>query len=220
MADESVVKLMSSEGDVLESEPKAVCMSTLIKDIIDDDNGIDEEIPLPNVRTDVLSKVIDYCNFHKHRAAEKFQTPLKSTDLTQCGISGWDCEYINVDDELVFELILAADYLGIESLKDLGCAKIASKVPSTLRSKAEVWAYLLGQNECDSPSMPEESKASCSSQAASASTSQQQPTTGTGSPLGSRATGNVGNTGKVMPAARPTLAKDSREDFLLADTTG
>lgn len=30
-----------------------------------DDSGTDEEIPLPNVKTAILSKVIDYCKYHK-----------------------------------------------------------------------------------------------------------------------------------------------------------
>ena len=39
-------------------------MSTLIKNMVDD-SGTDEEIPLPNVKTAILSKVIDYCTYHQ-----------------------------------------------------------------------------------------------------------------------------------------------------------
>jgi S-phase kinase-associated protein 1 len=46
-----------------------------------DDSGTDEEIPLPNVKTAILSKVIDYCKYHKDSPPEEIQKPLKSTNL-------------------------------------------------------------------------------------------------------------------------------------------
>ena len=65
MADaEGLLKLKSSQGEIFEVEPDVACMSTLIKNMVDD-SGTDEEIPLPNVKTAILSKVIDYCKFHK-----------------------------------------------------------------------------------------------------------------------------------------------------------
>merc|ERR1712136_599480 len=103
-------------GEVFEVEPEVACMSTLIKNMVDD-SGIDEEIPLPNVKTAVLSKVIDYCKYHKDNPAEEIQKPLKSTILVECGVCEWDAE---------FENILAANYLDIKSLLDLTCAKVAS----------------------------------------------------------------------------------------------
>eukprot|EP00435_Cladocopium_sp_Y103_P060943 s2085_g22.t1 len=88
-----------------------------------DDSGTDEEIPLPNVKTAILSKVIDYCKYHKDSPPEEIQKPLKSTNLVECGVSEWDNEYVNIEQEVLFELILAANYLDIKSLLDLTCAK-------------------------------------------------------------------------------------------------
>ncbi|CAE6927289.1 sconC [Symbiodinium sp. CCMP2456] len=87
-----------------------------------EDSGTDEEIPLPNVKTAILSKVIDYCKYHKDNPPEEIQKPLKSTNLVECGVSEWDNEYV------LFELILAANYLDIKSLLDLTCAKVASMI--------------------------------------------------------------------------------------------
>jgi S-phase kinase-associated protein 1 len=102
-------------------------MSTLIKNMVDD-SGTDEEIPLPNVKTANLSKVIDYCKYHKESPPEEIHTPLKSTNLMECGVSEWDSEYVNIEQEVLFELILAANYLDIKSLLDLTCAKVASMI--------------------------------------------------------------------------------------------
>merc|ERR1712032_1721049 len=53
-----MLKLKSSQGEIFEVEPEVACMSTLIKNMVDD-SGTDEEIPLPNVKTAILSKVIE-----------------------------------------------------------------------------------------------------------------------------------------------------------------
>merc|ERR1712080_787590 len=71
-----MLKLKSSQGEIFEVEPEVACMSTLIKNMVDD-SGTDEEIPLPNVKTAILSKVIDYCKYHKDNAPEEIQKPLK-----------------------------------------------------------------------------------------------------------------------------------------------
>merc|ERR1712064_138489 len=82
----------------------------------------------PNVKTAILSKVIDYCKYHKDNQPEEIQKPLRSTNLCDCGVSEWDSEYVNIEQEVLFELILAANYLDIKSLLDLSCAKVASMI--------------------------------------------------------------------------------------------
>merc|ERR1712050_471203 len=104
-------------------------MSTVIKQMIADDNeGTGEDIPLPNVKTAILSKVIDYCKYHKDISPEEIQKPLRSTNLLECGVSEWDVEYVNIEQAILFELILAANYLDIKSLLDLTCAKVSSMI--------------------------------------------------------------------------------------------
>lgn len=67
-------------------------MSTLTKNMVDD-SGTDEEIPLFNVKTLILSKVFDYCKYHKDILPEEMKKPLKSTNLMECGVSEWYHEY-------------------------------------------------------------------------------------------------------------------------------
>ena len=43
-------------------------------------------------------------------------------------VDPWYAEYINLDQEVVFELSAAANYLSIEPLLELSCAKIASLI--------------------------------------------------------------------------------------------
>merc|ERR1711985_226979 len=75
-----------------------------------------------------MGKIIDYCRYHKDNPPEEIQKPLKSTNLMECGVSEWDSEHVNIEQEVLFELILAANYLDIKSLLDLTCAKVASMI--------------------------------------------------------------------------------------------
>jgi S-phase kinase-associated protein 1 len=77
----------------------------------------DNPIPLPNVSSSVLKKVIEYCEHHK-----KDPEPTTAVDdlddsrKKSTEISDWDQKFIQVDQEMLFEIILAANYLDIKPL--------------------------------------------------------------------------------------------------------
>lgn len=56
----SKVKLVTSEGEVVEVDVEVASKSVLIKGMIDD-SGIEDEIPLPNVKKNILQKIIEFC---------------------------------------------------------------------------------------------------------------------------------------------------------------
>ncbi|EER09550.1 S-phase kinase-associated protein 1A, putative [Perkinsus marinus ATCC 50983] len=127
VADEETVKLRSSQGEVFDVPTNVACMSNLIQNMVED-GGVDEEIPLPNVKTAILAKVIEYCKHHESNPPDEISKPLKSTNLAECGVSDWDCGYVNIEQGMLFELILAANYMDIKPLLDLTCAKVASMI--------------------------------------------------------------------------------------------
>lgn len=102
-------------------------MSTLISDMVVA-SGSDGEVPVPNVKTEVLGKVLEYCQYHKGTLPQVIPKPLKSANLIECGVDGFDCKYIDVEQDLIFALIQAANYLDIKGLLDLACAKVASMI--------------------------------------------------------------------------------------------
>lgn len=67
---------------------------------------------------------------------QEIEKPLKSANMSEV-VSEWDAAFVEVDQELLFELILAANYMDIKSLLDLTCAKVASmikgKTPEEIR---------------------------------------------------------------------------------------
>lgn len=77
----------------------------------------DAPIPLPNVSSNVLRKVIEWCEHHK-KDPEPLPTDLDADDSRKrtTEISDWDQKFIQVDQEMLFEIILAANYLDIKPL--------------------------------------------------------------------------------------------------------
>ena len=67
---------------------------------------------------------------------KEIEKPLKSPNMGEV-VDEWDAAFVTIDQEMLFELILAANYMDIKSLLDLTCAKVASmikgKTPEEIR---------------------------------------------------------------------------------------
>tara|TARA_E500000178_G_C16626889_1_gene575858 strand:+ start:160 stop:516 length:357 start_codon:yes stop_codon:yes gene_type:complete len=91
---------------------------------------------LPNVKAHVLRKVIEFCEHNQGDPLSQIEKPLKSSDMKE-NVSEWYAKFINLEQEVIFELILAANYMDIKPLLDLSCAKIAcmikGKTPEEIR---------------------------------------------------------------------------------------
>jgi S-phase kinase-associated protein 1 len=101
----------------------------------------DQPIPLPNVSSSVLKKasivrarvsfshhrlqVLEYCEHHRGErlpttdAESQDETRKRTTDISE-----WDQKFIAVDQEMLFEIILAANYLDIKPLLSVLVANI------------------------------------------------------------------------------------------------
>lgn len=68
------------------------------------DTGEDAPVPLPNVSSKILAKVIEYCKYHDDAAktGEDGQPAVKEEEA-----KAWDAEFVKVDQGTLFELILA-----------------------------------------------------------------------------------------------------------------
>ena len=73
--------------------------------------------PPPPPRAQI--KVIEYCKYHHKAEQESLPEDEKNV---------WDKDFVKVDDETLFNLILAANYLDIKSLLDLTCKTVADEI--------------------------------------------------------------------------------------------
>ncbi|KAL3813400.1 hypothetical protein ACJIZ3_014668 [Penstemon smallii] len=113
-----MIMLQTSDGETFELEETVAIQSQTIKHMIEDD-CVDNTIPLPNVTSKIMSKVIEYCKRHTP-TNEKTEEDLNKA---------FDAEFMKTDQStLLFDLILAANYLDIKSLLDLSCQTVADMI--------------------------------------------------------------------------------------------
>jgi S-phase kinase-associated protein 1 len=104
---------------------KSCGKSNLLKGLIQDYTE-DTDIPMPDIKGDVLKKVVEYLTHYKETDPKEIPKPLPSANLLDV-TDEWDVAYINsVDLDGNFDIINAANYMDIKPLLDLSCAKIAS----------------------------------------------------------------------------------------------
>ncbi|KAL7493171.1 hypothetical protein ACHAWT_002248 [Skeletonema menzelii] len=124
---------VSKEGDTFEVPIQIAKLSNLVvttlggdDDTHDHDNTDEEpiEIPLPNVRTQVLAKVIEYCTHFSAEPMTPITTPLKSTRIDEI-VQEWYADFVDVDQIMLFELVTAANFMDIKALLDLTCLAVS-----------------------------------------------------------------------------------------------
>ncbi|KAK4477753.1 hypothetical protein RD792_017014 [Penstemon davidsonii] len=119
MSSSKMILLQTSDGDTFELEETVAIQSQTIKHMIEDDCA-DNTIPLPNVTSKVMAKVIEYCKCHATKTDKPADEKIKD-DLNKA----FDAEFMKIDLSSIFDLILAANYLDIKSLLDLSCETVA-----------------------------------------------------------------------------------------------
>ncbi|KAL6208855.1 hypothetical protein ACLB2K_019799 [Fragaria x ananassa] len=125
MSTETKKKLVlhTSDNETFEIEEAVVLQSQAIKHMVEDECA-DNAIPLPNVTSKTLSKVIEYCKKHAEDSGEE-------------ALKAWDADFIKFDTDTLYDVIMAANYLNIKSLLDLTCQRVADmckgKTPEEIR---------------------------------------------------------------------------------------
>mmetsp|Transcript_23662 Transcript_23662/g.41245 ORF Transcript_23662/g.41245 Transcript_23662/m.41245 type:complete len:215 (+) Transcript_23662:216-860(+) len=155
------VNLITQDGDSFTVSRDIVMISELIKTMIDESLGEDDdpqEIPLPNLKSNVLVKVIEFCKYYHKDKMATIPRPIKYGLQVADVVQDWYGEYVdalvnNKEFEMLFDLVLAANYLDIKSLLDLASATIGllimNKTPDQIRET-------LGLDEEFSPEMHEQ----------------------------------------------------------------
>ncbi|KAF0985013.1 hypothetical protein FDP41_000052 [Naegleria fowleri] len=127
MSETKQVELQSKDKQSFKVDRDVILMSGLVKDMLEEGDEDDcPIIPVPNVDSKPLQKVIEYCQYHHKEPAQEIEKPLKGK--IEDVICDWDKKFLEIDQSLLIELIMAANYLNIKDLLDLTCAKVASMI--------------------------------------------------------------------------------------------
>ncbi|KAJ4794748.1 Skp1-related protein [Rhynchospora pubera] len=167
---ENMITLVSSDGEEFVVNEKVARECRTIRNMMEDDCII-TNIPLPNVTSKILSKVIEYCQKHVAKIAalpvpeteeegsssapaspkaskkdsgegsssapdeaitdetsEEESPSAKAAAKLKKDLEDWDKAFINIDNDTLFYLILAANYLDVAGLFDLACRAVADQI--------------------------------------------------------------------------------------------
>mmetsp|Transcript_6310 Transcript_6310/g.7122 ORF Transcript_6310/g.7122 Transcript_6310/m.7122 type:complete len:149 (-) Transcript_6310:6-452(-) len=116
------------------------------------DHGVSNTLRF-EIKRNTMTKICEYLKHHRDHTVSEIITPLPSDDLRDCGASRWDCSFVNVDHETLFDIGFAANTLAIPSLDFLVNAKIAcstsNKSADKLRKEYKMVNDLPAQEEAE-----------------------------------------------------------------------
>ena len=118
------VLFLTSDGHTVEVEREIASKSEWVKNIVEG-SEVDDNIPLTVINKATLLKVIEYCTYINTNVPPQIDRPLRSNELSDI-VDPWYAEFVNLEQEVLFELILAANFMDIKSLLVLACAKVHS----------------------------------------------------------------------------------------------
>ncbi|KAI0500060.1 hypothetical protein KFK09_018268 [Dendrobium nobile] len=130
------VTLKSSDGEEFVVEEAVARESKTLLHMIED-GCADDVIPVLNVNSNILAKVIEYCTKHAEYASKLCESRPFDAYISKLNLKKWDADFVKVDVGTLFDLILAANYLNIKGLLDLTCQTVADmikgKTPEEIR---------------------------------------------------------------------------------------
>ncbi|KAJ0967013.1 hypothetical protein J5N97_023930 [Dioscorea zingiberensis] len=108
-----IIKIQSSDGQEFEVEQPAAEMSRLIKQVLEAGDNSEDTIKVPEVKGEVLSKVLEYCKKHAESNNSK-------------ELKVWDKSFVDVNLPTLYNLIAASDFLRVKDLQILTCSRVAN----------------------------------------------------------------------------------------------
>eukprot|EP00555_Chaetoceros_dichaeta_P015558 CAMPEP_0198251264 /NCGR_PEP_ID=MMETSP1447-20131203/2149_1 /TAXON_ID=420782 /ORGANISM="Chaetoceros dichaeta, Strain CCMP1751" /LENGTH=173 /DNA_ID=CAMNT_0043936241 /DNA_START=56 /DNA_END=577 /DNA_ORIENTATION=- len=136
-----IVVFVNAAADYRREVPyQIIKISTLVSDAVKDNDDTDDDdddgptkhtIPLQDsVTSEVLEKVIEFCTYHQTTpmtaiAAFPEKDEIEIKDLVQ----DWYSDFASgMEREILFQLLICANYMNIQPLLDLSCLAVAKSI--------------------------------------------------------------------------------------------
>ncbi|CAM9599657.1 unnamed protein product [Scytosiphon promiscuus] len=141
----SSVTLVSMDGDSFVVDASAILISKLLSAMVDEstDDGAPKEIPLPNMHSGVVAKVVEFCQHHKSEPMDNIPKPIQFGKTVSDHVQEWYSQFVeSLGDEMLFELLLASNYLDLTPLLELCAATVGlrsmNKTPDEIRQEFNI----------------------------------------------------------------------------------
>lgn len=120
----SVLLISSDEVQFPVSVAVAKCSGLL--DSMIEDSPSTEPIPLLGVHSNVLKKILAFCEHSLEEPLPEIEKPIRSDTFER--IPTWYNTFVSIHHTELFQLVEGANYMDVGPLMDLTCAKIASMI--------------------------------------------------------------------------------------------
>ncbi|XP_060193530.1 SKP1-like protein 1B [Lycium barbarum] len=130
MSSTTLLTLKTSDGEEFELDEAIAVKSQAIKNMVEDD-CVSNAIPLPNVDSKTMTKVIEY--WKKHSEEE---------GVSKDQLNHFDKNFLNVHHSVLYDILLAANYLNDKELMDVVCQEVADRIkgktPEEIRKEFDI----------------------------------------------------------------------------------
>lgn len=131
-----MIKIVTCDGVEMDVEKELLMKSKTLANMLEDlpDFKSSEAIPIGNVPESVFKLVLQYLEYHRNDPEPDPNLPVERRldDIVE-----WDRKFCPQEHNILFPLILAANFLEIKPLLDLTCKNVAlqikGKTPEEIR---------------------------------------------------------------------------------------
>ncbi|KAK4267829.1 hypothetical protein QN277_024562 [Acacia crassicarpa] len=117
------ITLVCSDGGEFKITVRAAKLSSLLNRLLAEDVCVSDDRKIEitgGVDSKTLVKVIEYCEKHAPTA----DSGASDSDAEE--LKKWDIEFMKMDvEDILFHIVMAANYLNIKGLSDLACQTVA-----------------------------------------------------------------------------------------------
>ncbi|CAN6220495.1 unnamed protein product [Urochloa humidicola] len=139
--DVKMITLISSDNERFEEVPEAAAsLSPVIRKAINNGRSASGAaaataggIRLSKIPGKVLAKVLEYCN--KHASAAAAASSGEATNSNE-ELRIFDEEFIDVDQFMLYDLLVAAHHLRLQGLLDLACQEVCDRLEDKTRAES------------------------------------------------------------------------------------
>jgi S-phase kinase-associated protein 1 len=125
MESADIIKVTSKDGKEFTISKKAAELSVLLKSTMQDFEG-DVVVPLSEMDDKTTARVVEYLEKFNGEMPQEIEKPLKSAVMKEV-TDEWSANFVDaLPLEDLVDITVAANFMEIQPLLDLTCAKIAS----------------------------------------------------------------------------------------------
>ena len=120
-----IIKVLTKDKKQLEISKSAAMRSTLLSKQMEENENPNEPLQLQEVEDKIIDKLWEYLEKVDEIEIKEVEKPLTSNDMKN-ETDDWSANFVDIPLEDLVNLTKGASYMGIRTLVDLCCAKLAS----------------------------------------------------------------------------------------------